>query len=608
MPTRADDKRCALLFPETAAAPAKGTFELGLVLGGTVSAGAYTAGALDFLLEALEGWHADSPPHKVVIKTVAGSSGGAVCAAILGLLSGRKVPHVKSDVTPPGQEDNPTPTNNPLWDLWINEFRIKRLLQTDDLAQNADADAGSGITPKPGDRVQHVRALLNGAMIDQAGAGLAAIGDTPTVALGYFARPFRLAVTLANLRGIPYKPLGIPAIQDFSGAAYIAHDDFAWFAVPNGASPDPKQDPTGVGQREDEFWLDPAGSAPGRVGYGTLVAYATSSGALPVGLPARALRRPAEHYLYRPWVQPSKEVPGYKVTWPTPDWDAVPLEPATGTYTLTSVDGGTFNNDPVSLVHMALAGLVSSNPRDGDKATRAMVMIDPLADKPEKLEPVGTSLLSVVKNIIPTFIAESRYRTADMALFADDEIYSRFQLVPFRPKGEGKVGEAALAGTSLFAAAGWCSRFFRVHDFLLGRQNMQEYLSRLLILPASNPLFDGWSDGDRADFARDKDGNHIGIDGSTPRASYFLPILPDKTGNGPLPVPGWPKDRYNPDTLTPMLVTRLQAVIDKILDDNLSGPLPWLIEVFAVHGVVSKFAESIVRDFKADLRKAGLLT
>jgi predicted patatin/cPLA2 family phospholipase len=42
------------LFPAVIPDPPPGTFELGLVLGGTVSAGAYTAGALDFLLQALE--------------------------------------------------------------------------------------------------------------------------------------------------------------------------------------------------------------------------------------------------------------------------------------------------------------------------------------------------------------------------------------------------------------------------------------------------------------------------------------------------------------------------------------------------------------------------
>src|SRR5882757_3022388 len=122
---RAEQPRLGQLFPVVSANPPPNTFELGLVLGGTVSAGAYTAGALDFLLEALEAWHADATPlHRVVIKTAGGSSGGAVCAAILGLLSSRTVRHINEDATPAGQEDSPLFTGNPLWDLWVNEFRI----------------------------------------------------------------------------------------------------------------------------------------------------------------------------------------------------------------------------------------------------------------------------------------------------------------------------------------------------------------------------------------------------------------------------------------------------------------------------------------------------
>ena len=138
VPPRADDARLKLLFPEVTEDPPPRTFELGMVLGGTVSAGSYTAGALDYLLEALEAWHADpEAPHRVVITTAAGTSGGAVCASILGLLSSRVVPHVAKDETPPGQEANPVATMNPLWDLWINDFQIAKLLQTDDLGQDA---------------------------------------------------------------------------------------------------------------------------------------------------------------------------------------------------------------------------------------------------------------------------------------------------------------------------------------------------------------------------------------------------------------------------------------------------------------------------------------
>jgi hypothetical protein len=604
IPPIATSERLSKLFPTVTDNPATGTFELGLVLGGTVSAGAYTAGALDYLLEALEAWHADADPlHRVTIKTVAGTSGGAVCAAILGLLSSRVVPHVTKDDTPPGQDAHPVQTDNPLWDLWVNDFQMARLLATDDLEN--DADAGSGVQPDP---VQHVPALINCRMIDESGARLALIGTSPAGTLGYFAAPFRAAVTLANLRGIPYAVRGIPNLMDFSGAAFVQHDDFAWFAFPNGAKPDVTE--TSIGKREDEFWLDDGTADQGFVGYGALVAYATASAAMPLGLTARALTRPAEHYHYRPQVRPLPEAPGYKVSWPPPNWTQVLGAEGDGNYTFTSVDGGTFNNNPVSLVHAALAGTIGSNPRKSSEATRAMFMIDPLANKPQPIGNVGKSLVSVFKAMIPTFVAQSRYRTADMELFSDKEVYSRFQLVPFRDgdaPNDRKVGEPALAGTSLFAAAGWCSRAFRVHDFLLGRYNMQVYLRRELVLTGDNPLFDRWSLDDRKDWARDANFKRINVEARTPRDSYFLPVLPDKTGNGPLQLPDWPKGQYDPDTLAPMLEKRLKAVIGKLVDDNLDGIVPWLIKLLALDGVVDTVVEGIVGDFKQELKAASLL-
>ena len=48
------------------------TFEIALVMAGTISAGAYTAGVVDFLLEALSEWEKARkcknplcPPHRV---------------------------------------------------------------------------------------------------------------------------------------------------------------------------------------------------------------------------------------------------------------------------------------------------------------------------------------------------------------------------------------------------------------------------------------------------------------------------------------------------------------------------------------------------------------
>src|SRR5215217_2152048 len=76
---------------------AERTFEIGLVLGGTVS-----AGALDFLIEALDCWEAAKadpadrlvPRHNVVLKVITGTSGGGVNAAIAARALNFDFPHV----------------------------------------------------------------------------------------------------------------------------------------------------------------------------------------------------------------------------------------------------------------------------------------------------------------------------------------------------------------------------------------------------------------------------------------------------------------------------------------------------------------------------------
>jgi len=69
------------------------------VLAGTVSAGAYTAGVLDYLLEALDAWQrakedgkSFAPPHEVVVSTIAGASGGGINGAVLLRAAGVAIP------------------------------------------------------------------------------------------------------------------------------------------------------------------------------------------------------------------------------------------------------------------------------------------------------------------------------------------------------------------------------------------------------------------------------------------------------------------------------------------------------------------------------------
>src|SRR5207302_1795374 len=65
------------------------TFEIGLAMAGAVSAGAYSGGVFDFLMQALDEWEKakaknlpDIPNHQVVIKALTGASAGAITGAI----------------------------------------------------------------------------------------------------------------------------------------------------------------------------------------------------------------------------------------------------------------------------------------------------------------------------------------------------------------------------------------------------------------------------------------------------------------------------------------------------------------------------------------------
>ena len=80
------------------------TFELGLVMAGAISAGAYSAGVLDFLFEALDayeeakgqsGWN--GPTHDVRVPVMAGASAGGMTASICALHAFHDLAHVWPD-------------------------------------------------------------------------------------------------------------------------------------------------------------------------------------------------------------------------------------------------------------------------------------------------------------------------------------------------------------------------------------------------------------------------------------------------------------------------------------------------------------------------------
>ena len=138
-------------FLQDAEVPAN-TFEIALVLGGTVSAGAYTAGVVDFLIEALDAWterranNSSVPQHNVVLRVITGTSGGGVIAASAARMLNFEIPHIGKS-TPIGKGL----TGNPLYDVWVKQLTLDRFLDTSDLREGKD-----------------LVSVLNGTPIDEA--------------------------------------------------------------------------------------------------------------------------------------------------------------------------------------------------------------------------------------------------------------------------------------------------------------------------------------------------------------------------------------------------------------------------------------------------------
>jgi|SRR6516162_2049396 predicted acylesterase/phospholipase RssA len=68
-------------------AAANDTFYIGLALSGAISAGAYTAGVLDFFFQALNEWEKaraapGTPGYRVDVQVVTGASAGAITGAL----------------------------------------------------------------------------------------------------------------------------------------------------------------------------------------------------------------------------------------------------------------------------------------------------------------------------------------------------------------------------------------------------------------------------------------------------------------------------------------------------------------------------------------------
>lgn len=194
------------------------SFKLCITMAGAVSAGAYTAGVLDYLLETLDLWekakarnrklgkdHPDYdhsvPMHKVEIDVMSGSSAGGICGSLAMMALTDK--NFKSF-----GEDN-SGKNNLFYQGWVEMGQTPGETTLDSLLDNEDLKKSN-----------QVESLLNTNLIDEIADTAIKIRENKPVQV-YASDSLDLILTTTNLRGSEKIAVEVLSLQIMAGFSDI---------------------------------------------------------------------------------------------------------------------------------------------------------------------------------------------------------------------------------------------------------------------------------------------------------------------------------------------------------------------------------------------------
>lgn len=537
------------------------TFEVGLVLAGAVSAGAYTAGVMDYLIEALESWHqakekgAAVPMHNVKIKVITGASAGGMTAAISVVELLRRA--AKKGPPPAGYKSL-------MYQAWVKEIDIEKLLCTSDLEKNPQ-----------------VKSLLDSTVIDSIADEIIRPEDPPAwQPIPFVDEKLKLYLTLSNLRGLPYSI----RLNGETNLPYgmTDHADYQYVEI-------------SAGTTAKEWRM--------------LRNAAVATGAFPVGLASRLIKRDTSEYKERILCD------GRAVT------KNLQLDVANDeAYHFVAVDGGMLNNEPIELARSVWNKEKSSTVQDAvesrwldespktivkmEEGRKAIIIADPFPDQPEIGEnptEEDTGLLNILGKVIGAMRSQSLFKIEELILASTENVYSRFLIAPVRKTQTGHNAERAIASGFFHGFGGFLAEEFREHDYHLGRRNCQQFLKKHFALPEqmvrANPVFEGTISEDYFFEEREKD------DDGTEKIVKYYPVIPVVRGSVVEPEQGknntWPVyDRNRAHVLEEGIRRRVKAILRTTLPFGWvrSGGAAFTILLLAALVIAGEFIKiSIIR-------------
>ncbi len=512
-------------------------FRIALTSAGAVSGGPYSAGVIDFIIEALDAWYAAKPPtpeeqrtgipsHDVRIDAVSGTSAGAVAAGLFPAA-------VIRSRNPSGGRIPPL-----LWEVWVNSLDL--------LQGNANSQGFLGTSDMQDDG-DAIPSLLNAQRLDAiAQTAFSSPWDKNFVYPPWLSRELRIRVCVTNLPGVPYHIPMRGTVRQYGHDMFLHGDygDFLFADVP--ASTVPGVTP-----------VDPHGP----LGWPVLQNWVLASSAFPVGLAPRCLHSGEPVYAAREW-------PGYGPK------GCKEFNPETALrqgeqLQFPAVDGGMVNNEPFELARQVLLDDVCQHlDREGHKAQGAVVLIDPFPspyreDDHLPLRHLRADIFDMIPPLLVAMKQQCRFKPAELELASDADTYSRFLVAPAGGGQNGNLdGDDALAGGGLGAFAGFLAQAFREHDYQLGRRNAQQFLRCHFALPLTNGLFAR----DRARYAPGGDLHYLREKCTDQDKQDHAPIIPlMEPMQQDVTRPPWPKTTEgNIERIVEAMVPRMNTLVQRL--------------------------------------------
>ncbi len=477
-------------------------FKLCITMAGAVSAGAYTAGVLDYLIETLDLWeqvktknrtlgenHSNYdhtvPMHQVEIDVISGSSAGGISGSLTMLALTDK--HFKSY-----NRNNKAGENNIFYKSWVemaddaDSDTLEKLLSENDLKEYGE-----------------VKSLLNTKPIEVIADRSLKIREQREMPK-YASKSLDVILTTTNLRGLNF-------MVDFDdsgtgppkGTIITNHGGFLRYKLMN------DEFKVGIPENKDDLYFVLDISQEKHIQY--LKDATLSTAAFPIGLESRELKISSEYI---------KRYPRYLFK---SDKGITALPPEGDIYTFNSVDGGVINNEPYGI---ALKVVKEKNPIHVEKEKYAVIMIDPFPNKDHDVEQTGTGIMDIVSGLVKSLRNQVMFNQDGILDALDTSDRTKFLIEPIRKveiNGEWVRPKSELASAPVGGFAGFLNKDFRKHDFQLGRKNCQNFLRYHFALPQNQV-------GNRLGIEVPevaKDRFEYSLPPKDPHGEKYFPIIPD---------------------------------------------------------------------------------